>query len=292
MGNNCCKPRNDCCHKKKRKKKKKVKNRKKDEYADCKDECCYCGCGECCGNDQLSMNDPTMAINTGRVLSLGSMGFDEDGNIRHGMALRDKMGEMQKVMHAESQAKRNEVTDETTWAIVDSTWLSQWLRFVHSDEEFPSPGPVHNHRLIYANDEGTWKPRIGLVMEKTGHVGDYRKIHLETWRVFQELYPGSAPTITATFQETFEQGQVDPHAEDGHYPTKHWVITGAKKQRKSVFNIFEKFGIGHSVNDVSEDVEEETQELNDNRSNMKRSRSVEVARKKKGFPPSPGAGKC
>ena len=194
---------------------------------------------------------------------------------------RDKMGEMQKVMHAESQAKRNEVTDETTWAIVDSTWLSQWLRFVHSDEEFPSPGPVHNHRLIYANDEGTWKPRIGLVMEKTGHVGDYRKIHLETWRVFQELYPGSAPTITATFQETFEQGQVDPHAEDGHYPTKHWVITGAKKQRKSVFNIFEKFGIGHSVNDVSEDVEEETQELNDNRSNMKRSRSVEVARKKR-----------
>ena len=289
MGNNFCKPRNDCCHKKKKKHKKhkKGKKDKNDECADCRDVCGWCDCGGCCGKDQMSMNDPTMAINTGRVLTLGSMGFDEDGNVRHGMVLRDKMGEMQKVMWAETQAKKKNVTDETVWAIIDATWLSQWLMFVHTDEETPAPGPVHNHRLVYEDDTGAWKPRVGLVMEKSGHIGDYRKIHTETWCVFQELYPGSAPTITATFKETFDKskGEADTHAEDGHYKTDHWVIAEAKKQRKSVLNIFEKFGIGRSVNASREsalkELEEIEEEGTESRSSMKKRRSMEVARKKR-----------
>jgi hypothetical protein len=295
MGNNCCKPRNDCCHKKKKKKKKGGKG-KKDECADCRDACGCCDCGGCCGTSGMSTNDPTMAINTGRILTLESMGFDEDGNVRHGMVLRDKMGEMQKVIWAESQAKKKKVTNETVWAIVDATWLCQWLMFVHSDELIPAPGPVHNYRLVYQNEKGVWKPRVGLVMEKSGHIGDYRKISMETWRVFQELYPGSAPTITATFQETYDKskGEVDTHAEDGHYRTNHWVIAEAKKYRKSSLNIFEKFGIGRSMNDVraraqdeeeeEEEEEREEEEADDSaegRSNMKKRRSVEVARKRR-----------
>ena len=229
------------------------------------------------------MNDPSMAINTGRILCLDTMGFDDDGNIRHGMAMRDKMGEMQRVLHAEAQAKKKESTKDVEWAIVDATWLCQWLMFVHSDNDAPSPGPVHNHRLIFKDPAGVWRPRVGLVMEKTGHVGDYRKIHLETWRVFQDLYDGSGPTITATFQEVFdkEKGEVDRHAEDGHYPTGSWVVSGAQPKRNSTLNIFDRFGIGRSIADARASAileGEENEEKEEPRSDFKKRRSVEKKR--------------
>lgn len=221
---------------KKHKKSKKVKNNR------CCAPCCYgneaCGC--CCGSSNTE-KDEAMAVNLGKILSLDTMGFDKDGNLRHGFNRRDRLGEMQQIIYAESQTKK----EATKWAIVDATWLYQWLAYVNSeDNSVPEPGPCHNFRLVY-EDNCMYYPRIGLVMEKNGKMGDYRKISLKSWEAFKKLYPGSYPDITATF-DYFDvaKGEIDPHGEDGYYPTTSWVIANMKKKRKSNLSLFERFGIG------------------------------------------------
>ena len=174
-----------CCSSeepKRHKKKKKVPKGKKEEECcgSCFGSCCAGGGCACCGED-----GEEQAINTGRILTLESMGFDQDGNLRHGFNRRDRLGEMQLIIGAEQQVKKK----ETEWAIVDATWLYQWLAYVNcKDGSVPAPGPCHNFRLVRQHEDGVYYPRLGLVMEKNEKMGDYRKISIKSWQILKELY--------------------------------------------------------------------------------------------------------
>lgn len=234
-----------CCSSeepKRHKKKKKVPKQKKEDECcgSCFGTCCAGGGCACCGED-----GEEQAINTGRILTLESMGFDQDGNLRHGFNRRDRLGEMQLIIGAEQQVKKK----ETNWAIVDATWLYQWLAYVNcKDGSVPAPGPCHNFRLVRQHEDGVYYPRLGLVMEKNEKMGDYRKISIKSWQILKELYPGSYPDITATFDYyDISKGEIDPQAEDGYYSTDSWVVNGMKKRRRSTATMFERFGIGHAA---------------------------------------------
>jgi hypothetical protein len=243
------------------------------------DSGCMGGCCEC-----AAMNDPGMETNMGRILSLNTMGFDDTGNLRHGMDRRDRIGEMHSILAAERKRKKG----ETRWAIVDATWLYQWLLFVNSEEDdVPAPGPVHNHRLVMRDPDGDdnnnnnnnngggggdgssdkdkdkterFVPRIGLVMEKSGKMGDYRKVSIAAWAVFKKLYPGSGPDIIATFPiiDT-ANGEVDQFAANGYYPTDSWEISGKTKKRRSS-TLQMRFGIGRKASYAATDEMKQAQE--------------------------------
>lgn len=273
-----------CCssEEKKHKKKKRSRKTKKDKQCCGASSACYCECccgdTDCCGN--MKTSDPSMAVNLGRILSLNTMGFDEDGNLRHGFNRRDRLGEMQQIIFAESRTKKK----ETKWAIVDATWLYQWLAYVNSeDHSVPAPGPCHNFRLVRRNEiDGQFHPRIGLVMEKNGKMGDYRKISLRSWEAFKKLYPGSYPDITATFDYyDVSKGEIDPHAEDGYYPTNNWVVAGMKERRKSTLSLFERFGIGRKASYTEPEEPEEGEEEGDGENATKNEeKTIEQAAKR------------
>ena len=154
--------------------------------------------------------------------------FDENGHLIYGLAQADKNDELAQMMNIESRfgCKKQE-----TWYIVDAVWLNLWLLYVRDPWGIqPRPMPCFNHRLVYYDEEAKTfksKPKLKLEVGNIDHrSGDYRRVNVETWKLIQELYPGSGPTITSTLQVEKSSDPDDDtnDVEGGKYDTSDWVI--------------------------------------------------------------------
>ena len=197
--------------------------------------CCISLCG-CAGDPDDVLSQEGAVYDTRRI------SYDDGGNLVYGLPPRDRNQELREMMTLDTKAAKR-LKPRTEWYIMDACWVSEWLYFVHADENVaPAPGPCYNHRLINETDvDGVYKPKSHLVMEKNGKVGDYRKVTKETWDLFMKFYPESGPEVKATFIDYLKEegydGQ-DPYTEKGNYPTDTWVIGTVKhvKRRQSVLD--------------------------------------------------------
>lgn len=120
---------------------------------------------------------------------------------------------------------------------MDATWLSSWLCYVHVDQHAPAPGPCRNDRLVEWNPTlQKWTGRPDLVMATVNRHGDYRRVSEKAWRMYQQLYPNSGPSICVNFKP-------DPaHRLDGRYDTTNWVVDLPPPAAKEQI-IEKKFGL-------------------------------------------------
>jgi hypothetical protein len=190
-------------NKKKGKKSKRSKKSKKEtlELDECAGSCCAClfvvGAPKEDGGENY--------MKPSKVYDTRLIGYDDYGNLRYGLPEHDRHHEMSEIMGLDSSNREN--PDE--WYIMDACWLSEWLLFVHADQDnvAPSPGPCYNHRLVHRsrltgdgkNATGPYVAKPNLIMEGSNRVGDYRRVSKETWNAFIALYPGSGPSIKAKF---------------------------------------------------------------------------------------------
>ena len=125
-----------------------------------------------------------------------------------------------------------------------SAWVAAWLAYTHGNPNIaPAPGPCRNDRLItWDYHEKQYKGRFGLYMAVKERAGDYRRVSMEVWNKFRELYPGSGPTILMKYKA--------PEGSDtGLYDSSEWRILDpppppedheTKKKKKKFFNKLRK----------------------------------------------------
>ena len=149
-----------------------------------------------------------------KVLNPRLISFDAHGNLRYGGPERDRNDELLRVLSTDKDHKNDDDPNQE-WYIMDSAWVQSWLLHVYLDpDNAPGPGPCRNDRLCVNRDHLSsssfstskristrLKAKDRLVMATAKRAGDYRRVCEKTWRVFQELYPGSGPSIIAKFPE-------------------------------------------------------------------------------------------
>jgi len=125
--------------------------------------------------------------------------YDDDGNLRYdeGGKIVSVDKELKEIMSTDDLTEE----DDKTWCVIETAWLSAWLTYTRLDKGVsPRPGICRNDRLIIWNEEeNKYVVRNGLTMASKTWKGDYRRVSLKTWEKFQELYPGSGPTITMEY---------------------------------------------------------------------------------------------
>lgn len=153
---------------------------------------------------------------------------------------------------------------------MSSSWIASWLAYVHFARDIaPCPGPCRNdHLLQFDYVQGKYVGRFGLFMAKNDRPGDYRRVSPEVWRKFQELYPGSGPTITMEYRKENkrETGEFDPALWNVVDPPPPPKDQGNKKKKKK----FLKISLG--VKSKQKKAHEEEEKKNEEEENVEESK--------------------
>ncbi|KAI9922025.1 hypothetical protein PsorP6_001905 [Peronosclerospora sorghi] len=140
----------------------------------------------------------------------------------HGRVSITRAKELEEILSARTCSQMHSAvnrrgTHGTKQFVISSTWLNQWLRYVHADAARPEatsttkalrekstptcrivkptrPGPVANYKLLdFVN--GVLVPKANLQRSRGTHVGgDYRVVSQEVWTAFLTRY-GGGPSI-------------------------------------------------------------------------------------------------
>lgn len=116
--------------------------------------------------------------------------WDADGNLRYGKTYRNREEEMVKMLQRDSN---DEADLSQLWMIIPSRWVRHWLLFAYIKVGQP-PGPIDMWSLLWDDPSvpGGWRPTNTLLPPSTEfgneHPGHYRRVTLEAWLGFVELY--------------------------------------------------------------------------------------------------------
>mmetsp|Transcript_28073 Transcript_28073/g.39986 ORF Transcript_28073/g.39986 Transcript_28073/m.39986 type:complete len:342 (-) Transcript_28073:117-1142(-) len=212
------------------------------------------------------------------------IGWDEFGNLRYGIVPKVKpSNQLKTVIRLEAELAKEKVvattvvddkkdlppsdveleSPTTTWNVISAAWITSWLAYVHVDKgKSPSPGPCRNDHLIEWDPEHhKYIGRFGLQMSTNENIGDYRRIHNDTWEAIKEFYPGSGPSITMEFDQ--RKGGTK-----GFYDTSTWtVLDHPPPDDNSIIKKKKRFidlTAGFHRSSISSPVETEAAEMDDN----------------------------
>eukprot|EP01039_Chlorochromonas_danica_P006160 gene6160-6787_t len=164
--------------------------------------------------------------------------WDEKGNLHYGLEHPiERKRQLKEVLEIDFVDEE----EGKTWYIMSSSWIASWLAYVHFARDIaPCPGPCRNdHLLQFDYVQGKYVGRFGLFMARNDRPGDYRRVSPEVWRKFQELYPGSGPTITMEYRKENkrETGEFDPAFWNVLDPPPPPKDQGNKKKKKKFLKI-------------------------------------------------------